>query len=64
MLWNYVFQGFIDEPDKQWTANELPHIDGGYSVEHIKNIVLQLDKVSIDNTLRDNQIVPCFNTNV
>ncbi|KAK2145384.1 hypothetical protein LSH36_683g03080 [Paralvinella palmiformis] len=39
-------QGFIDEPDKQWTANELPHIDGGYSVEHIKNIVLQLDKIA------------------
>ncbi|KAK6177447.1 hypothetical protein SNE40_015545 [Patella caerulea] len=39
-------QGFIDSPDKAWTAEELPPISEGFTVEDIKNRTLILHKIS------------------
>lgn len=40
-----IFQGFIDNPDREWSIDELPAITCGYSVNDIKQRVLTLDKV-------------------
>ena len=42
-----LFQGFIDEPDKNWTRAELPPISDPFSVEDVKKRVLQLNKVRL-----------------
>ncbi|GFO10034.1 dis3-like exonuclease 2 [Plakobranchus ocellatus] len=43
-------QGFIDEPDKDWSEDELPEITNSFGVEDVKKRVLQLNKIA--NSLR------------
>jgi DIS3-like exonuclease 2 len=38
-------QGFIEEPDREWTAQELPPISAGFTIGDLKTRVLQMDKV-------------------
>lgn len=38
-------QGFIEQPDKEWTIEELPPISEKFSVEQIKERTLNLHKV-------------------
>ncbi|KAK7093416.1 hypothetical protein V1264_007176 [Littorina saxatilis] len=39
-------QGFIEQPDREWTREELPPISEGYTVEDIKSRVLNMDKIA------------------
>ena len=39
-------QGFIEQPDKAWTPEELPPISKGFTVGHVRERVLNLHKVS------------------
>ncbi|KAL8568097.1 hypothetical protein ACOMHN_000321 [Nucella lapillus] len=39
-------QGFIEEPDREWTREELPPISEGFTVEDIRTRVLQMDKIA------------------
>ncbi|KAL3862206.1 hypothetical protein ACJMK2_008193 [Sinanodonta woodiana] len=39
-------QGFIEEPERDWTHEELPPITEGFSVQDIKNKVLILEKIA------------------
>ncbi|KAK3795592.1 hypothetical protein RRG08_010546 [Elysia crispata] len=41
-------QGFIDEPDKIWSRDELPPITNSFGVEDVKKRVLQLNKIAIN----------------
>ncbi|RUS81839.1 hypothetical protein EGW08_010400, partial [Elysia chlorotica] len=41
-------QGFIDEPDKAWSREELPPITNSFGVEDVKKRVLQLNKIAIN----------------
>ncbi|XP_060062456.1 DIS3-like exonuclease 2 [Ylistrum balloti] len=62
-------QGFIEEPLKEWTAEELPPISSKFTVEDIKKRVLGLNKIAVnlrkrrmDNgALTLNQIKMSFN---
>ena len=38
-------QGFIEQPDREWTQEELPSISEKYTVDDIKTRVLNLHKV-------------------
>ena len=38
-------QGFIEQPDRDWTQEELPPVSEGFSVQDIKTRVLNLHKV-------------------
>ena len=38
-------QGFIEQPDRDWTQEELPTVSEGFSVGDIKTRVLNLHKV-------------------
>ena len=40
-------QGFIDQPERDWTQEELPTISEKYTVDDIKTRVLNLHKVLI-----------------
>ncbi|KAK3770597.1 hypothetical protein RRG08_066473, partial [Elysia crispata] len=40
--------GFIDEPDKIWSQDELPPITNSFGVEDVKKRVLQLNKIAIN----------------
>lgn len=39
-------QGFIEEPDREWTEEELPPISEGYSIKQIRDIVVNLQKIA------------------
>ncbi|XP_067658576.1 uncharacterized protein [Haliotis asinina] len=39
-------QGFIENPDREWSQEELPPITNGFVVEDIQKRVLQLDKIA------------------
>ena len=39
-------QGFIEQPEREWTQEELPPISEKYSVSDIKTRVINLHKVS------------------
>ena len=39
-------QGFIDEPTREWGKEELPAISEGFTSNHIRERVLNLNKVS------------------
>ncbi|XP_071145678.1 DIS3-like exonuclease 2 [Mytilus edulis] len=39
-------QRFIDEPEREWTEEELPAISDGYSISQIKQTVLNLHKIA------------------
>ncbi|XP_076452005.1 DIS3-like exonuclease 2 [Babylonia areolata] len=39
-------QGFIMEPDREWTREELPPLSEGFTVEDIKTRVLHMDKIA------------------
>jgi len=39
-------QGFIDEPSRDWTEDQLPPLYGGFTVSDIRQRVLQLHEVS------------------
>ncbi|XP_046571532.1 LOW QUALITY PROTEIN: DIS3-like exonuclease 2 [Haliotis rubra] len=39
-------QGFIENPDREWSQEELPPITNGFVVEDIRKRVLQLDKIA------------------
>ncbi|XP_021340837.1 DIS3-like exonuclease 2 isoform X2 [Mizuhopecten yessoensis] len=62
-------QGFIDDPHKNWTAEELPPISSPFSVAQIKEKVLDLNKVAVnlrkkrkeDGALNLNQVKLSFN---
>lgn len=40
-------QGFIEQPDKEWTIEELPPISEKFSVQQIKERTLNLHKVCL-----------------
>jgi len=40
-----LLQGFIAEPQRDWTVDELPSLSGGFTVDDIKQRVLQLNQV-------------------
>ena len=40
-------QGFIEQPDREWTEEELPPITGGYSPETLKQKTLHLQAVRL-----------------
>lgn len=46
-----ILQRFIDEPEREWTEEELPAISDGYSISQIKQTVLNLHKVFITSIL-------------
>ena len=39
-------QGFIAEPDRKWTREELPRISEGYTVDDIQSRCIIMNKVS------------------
>ena len=39
-------QGFIDEPDRKWRADELPEITGGWKPQDLVERVLNLQKMA------------------
>ncbi|XP_064642619.1 DIS3-like exonuclease 2 [Lineus longissimus] len=39
-------QGFLDEPDREWTREELPPISDGVSIDQIKSRILIFDKIA------------------
>ena len=41
-----VLQGFIAEPDRKWTREELPRISEGYTVDDIQSRCIIMNKVS------------------
>lgn len=41
-------QGFIQEPDRKWTAEELPPIHDGYEVDVIREVVLNLNRIAVN----------------
>ena len=41
-----VLQGFIAEPDRKWTREELPRISEGYAVDDIQSRCIIMNKVS------------------
>ena len=46
-------QGFIGEPEREWTEDELPPISDGYSISQIRDTVLNLQKIA--KNLRKNR---------
>ncbi|XP_053379089.1 DIS3-like exonuclease 2 isoform X2 [Mercenaria mercenaria] len=41
-------QGFIEEPERNWTQEELPPISEGFTVDDIKSRVLNLQKIAVN----------------
>ncbi|KAH9492825.1 DIS3-like exonuclease 2 [Bulinus truncatus] len=41
-------QGFIVQPDKEWTCDELPPISNGFSVPDVCKRVIQLNKIALN----------------
>ena len=39
------YQGFIEEPNRTWTKEELPPVSKGFTIEQIKERILNLQKV-------------------
>ena len=44
MSYNHA-QGFIDNPDRDWTPDELPPISDGFTIPQIRQKVQDLNKV-------------------
>lgn len=42
-----VWKGFIEQPEREWTREELPPISEGFTVEDIKSRVLVMNKVRL-----------------
>lgn len=40
-------QGFIAEPNREWTAEELPPITGGFTIDTIRKTVLDLNRIAV-----------------
>lgn len=43
----YNLQGFIDEPKREWTVEELPQIYGDHSTNDIRDKVLMLHGLAV-----------------
>lgn len=41
-------QGFIAEPEREWTAEELPPITGGFTIDTIRKTVLDLNRIAVN----------------
>ena len=40
-------QGFIEDPNREWTAEELPPITGGFTIDTIRKTVLNLNRLAV-----------------